>query len=127
MILAMCWVPRGAAKTLPTVYKASEEEMRGLMGRYLFLMHSGGTCDLRPSLHHPHSHLAAFIPKYSMSLNGKGSEAEVEAEAEEGEDEISKKYNLDDYDDEGGGKFHLWPLFILFYSIYYILRHFLCS
>ncbi len=55
-----------------------------------------------------------------MSLNGKGSEAEVEAEAEEGEDEISKKYNLDDYDDEGGGKFHLWPLFILFYFILFI-------
>jgi hypothetical protein len=47
-----------------------------------------------------------------MSLNGKGSEAEVEAEAE-GEDEISKKYNLDDYDDEGGGTFGLC-LFIYF-------------
>jgi periodic tryptophan protein 1 len=71
MILAMCWVPRGAAKTLPTVYKASEEEMRGMLG--------------------------------SMSLNGKtggGGEEEEEAEVE---DEISKKYNLDDYDDEGGG------------------------
>jgi len=81
MILAMCWVPKGAAQAVPTVYRASEEELRDVA-----------------SAHHPEKE----GEEEEHDLEGTRVERHGKDKADD-EDEISKKYNLDSYDDEGGG------------------------
>jgi periodic tryptophan protein 1 len=86
MILALCWIPRGSAKAVPDKYEPKDEELRGMMQSLL------------------------------LEKEGKGEDVEEEEEEEEAEtkkidiplskeedEEITKRYNLDDYDEEGGG------------------------